>query len=68
MKDKTEKQAMVEKLVKFLSDDVKAEDVLYAMAFLENERARKRKQHKPSGRPIGRPRKLAIPVENNNSV
>jgi hypothetical protein len=65
MKDKTEKQAMVEKLVKLLPEDMEVEEVLYAIAVLNRERERKRNQYKPSGRPIGRPRKLAIPVENN---
>jgi hypothetical protein len=64
MKDKTEKQAMVEKLVKFLPEDMKIEDILYAIAYLDKERERKRKQHKPSGRPPGRPRKVLPPIEN----
>lgn len=57
MKDKTEKQLMVETLLKLIPDDMRLEDILYSINYVFKERERKRNTYKPTGRPTGRPKK-----------
>ena len=72
MKNKIEKQAMLETLMKLLPDDIKLEDILYSINYVSKERERKRNTYKPTGRPTGRPRKgLSVeqfPVKDSPTV
>lgn len=60
------KEEVMLKISKLVDDGIEFEEIATALKFLEGERRRKResykKNHVPSERPPGRPRKNPIPL------
>ena len=61
IEDNEQRYAMIADLIQVLDDGTTIGDILYAMAYVKNERDRKKNSYKPTGRPPGRPRKV-IPM------
>lgn len=69
IEDDEQRYAMINDLIQVLDDGTTIGDILYAMAFVKNERERKKNRYKPTGRPLGRPRKvLPMPDKTDTSV
>lgn len=58
IQDDEERYAMIADMIQVLDDGTTVGDILYALAFVKAERERKRLAYKPTGRPLGRPRKV----------
>jgi hypothetical protein len=61
------REKMLADLLQVLEPSTTVGDILYALSFVNRERARKRGRYKPTGNAIGRPRK-ELPLPDNSPV
>jgi hypothetical protein len=60
------KEKMVADLMQLFDDGTTMTDILKGLGMIESERARKRRNYKPTGRPAGRPRKESLMKKDNS--